>query len=111
MTTNSNTVRLFTMPQQFPCGPRSSCCGPTGQSEEEVRELTHTIEKEIGCPVEIVNVTDYDKVMNHPAVVRLLQSFGPAALPIITIDKEVVSMGNATADEAVAAIREAMAQL
>jgi len=111
MTTNSHTVRLFTVPQQFPCGPQSSCCGPTGQSEEEIRELTDAIEREIGCPVEIVNVTEYGEAMKHPGVVRLLQSFGPAALPIITIDKEVVSMGNATADEAVAAIREAMAQL
>ncbi len=110
MTTNSHTVRLFTMPQQFPCGPRSSCCGPVGQSEEEIRELTDTIEKDIGCPVEIVNVTEYDKAVKHPGVVRLLQSFGPAALPIITIDEDVVSMGNATAQEAVAAIREAMAQ-
>jgi len=111
MTTNSNTVRLFTMPQQFPCGPQSSCCGPTGQSEEEIHELTDTIEREIGCPVEIVNVTEYGEAMNHPGVVRLLQSFGPAVLPIITLDEEAVSMGNCTPDEAVAAIREAMAQL
>jgi len=110
MTTNSHTVRLFTMPQQFPCGPQSSCCGPTGQSEEDIRELTDAIEKEIGCPVEIVNVTEYDKAMNHPGVVRLLQSFGPAALPIITLDEDVVSMGNCAPVEAVAAIREAMAQ-
>jgi hypothetical protein len=110
MTANSGTVRLFTVPQQFPCGPQSSCCGPIGQSEEEIRELTNTIEKEIGCPVEIVNVTEYDKAINHPGVVRLLQSFGPAALPIITIDEEVISMGNATTDEAVSAIKDAMAQ-
>lgn len=56
MTTNDKTVRIFIMPQQFPCGPQSSCCGPIGQTEEEIQAIKTTIESELGCRVEVLNV-------------------------------------------------------
>ena len=31
-------VKIFTVEQQFPCGQNASCCGPTGQSEQEIGE-------------------------------------------------------------------------
>ncbi|MEN3187008.1 MAG: hypothetical protein ABDK94_10680 [Atribacterota bacterium] len=108
MTENNQTVRIFMMPQQFPCGPRSSCCGPIGQSEEEITNLKNAIEKELGFKTEVVNVIQDKDLKNHSGVVRLIQSFGAMVLPIITIgdDDEVVSMGVPTPAEAISAIKE-----
>lgn len=109
MTTNKKTVvNIFTMPQQFPCGPQSSCCGSIGQSEDEIKNLTETISKELNCKVDIIDVMDKSQMKSHSAVVRLVNSFGPKALPIIAIGDEVVSMGNPGSDEAVSVLREKM---
>ena len=106
MSTNNKTVRIFTMPQEFPCGPQSSCCGSIGQSEDEIKNLRETINKELNCPVDVLNVMDKNQMKNHSAVVRLVNSFGPKALPIIALDDEVVSMGNPTPDEAITVLKE-----
>jgi len=110
MTTNSKSVTIFMLPQQFPCGPQSSCCGPIGQTEEEIQSLKSTIEKETGCQVEVLNATNGNEMRNPLQVVRLLQSFGAIALPIIALDDQVVSLGNPTPEQAVSAIREKMKQ-
>ncbi|NPV71141.1 MAG: hypothetical protein HPY55_10945 [Firmicutes bacterium] len=55
MSTSSRTVRVFTMPQQFPCGPRSSCCGPIGQSEEEVNNIRSAIGQAVLAVKEKIN--------------------------------------------------------
>ncbi len=94
------------MPHEFPCGEQSSCCGPTGQSEKDIQALKAGIEKELGYQVEVLNVKNDDDMRNHPRIVQLLHSFGPAALPIIALEDEVVSMGNLTPEKIIAAIRE-----
>ena len=99
-------LKIFMMPQEFPCGEQSSCCGPTGQSEEEIQNLKNSIEEELGYEVEVLNVKNEDDVKNYPRIVQLLQSLGPAALPILKLEDEVVSMGNPTPEKAIAAIRE-----
>jgi len=99
-------LKIFMMPQDFPCGEQSSCCGPIGQSEKEIQDLKSSIENELGYQVEVLNVKNDDDMRNHPRIVQLLHSFGPAALPIIALEDEVVSMGNPTPEKAVAAIRE-----
>lgn len=111
MTTDEKTVRIFMMPQQFPCGPQSACCGPIGQTEEEVQNLKTAIERELGCRVEVLNVMNGKDMRNYLQVVRIIRSFGPMALPIIALDGDVVSMGNPTPEEAVSAIREKMNQI
>lgn len=108
MTTNDKTVRIFMLPQEFPCGPQSSCCGPIGQTEEEVQNFKTSIERELACRVEVLNVMRGEDMKNHLQVVRLIRSFGPTALPIIALDDEIVSMGNPTPEQAVSAIREKM---
>ena len=100
------TVRIFMMLQNFPCGEQSSCCGPIGQSEKEIQNLKSSIENELGYQVEVLNVKNDDDIRNHPRIVQLLHSFGPAALPIIALEDEVVSMGNLTPEKAVAEIRK-----
>lgn len=100
------TIRIFTMPQEFPCGPQSSCCGPVGQSEEEIQSLKEALERQLSCPVEVINVRDGKQMRNYLHIVRLLHAFGPGATPIVTLDDEVISLGTPTPEQAVAAIRE-----
>jgi disulfide oxidoreductase YuzD len=106
ITDKKTVVNIFTMPQQFPCGPQSSCCGPIGQSEDVIKDLTETISRKLKCQVEIFNVMDKTQMKNHDAVAHIINSFGPGALPIIAIDDDVVSMGNPTPDEVIASIKE-----
>lgn len=102
---SEKTVRIFMLPQEFPCGEQSSCCGPVGQSEEEIQSLKSSIEKELGYEVEVLNVKNDDDMRGHPRIAQLFQSLGAAALPIVALEDEVVSMGNCTPEEVVATIR------
>jgi len=111
MSTNHKTLRIFMMPQQFPCGPDSACCGPIGQTEEEVQNLKNVLEKELACHVEVLNVTKGADMKDHLPIVRLFRSFGPMALPIIALDGEVVSMGIPTPEQAVLAVKEKTNQI
>ncbi|MFQ6121788.1 MAG: hypothetical protein ACE5LA_01840 [Dehalococcoidales bacterium] len=111
MTTTNKTVRIFMMPLTFPCGPQSSCCGPIGQTEEEIQSLKSTIEKETACQVEVLNVTNGNDMRNHLQIVRFVHSFGAMALPIIALDGEVVSLGFPTPEQAISAIKEKMNQV
>jgi hypothetical protein len=101
-------LRIFMMPQEFPCGEQSSCCGPVGQSEDEIQSLKSGMEGEFGYEVEVLNVKDDVDIKNHAQIVQLVQSLGVKALPILTVEDEVVSVGNPTPEKAVAAIRESM---
>lgn len=111
MSVNNKTLRIFMMPQQFPCGPQSSCCGPIGQSEEEVQNLKSAMEREFGYQVEVFNMLNGSQMKHHLPIVRLFRSFGPMALPIIALDGEVVSMGLSKPEEAVLAVKEKTNQI
>lgn len=105
MNTNKN-LKIFMHPQEFPCGENSSCCGPIGQSEEQISSLKSSIEKELGCEANVLNVKNDDDMKNHPQVMQLFHSMGAAALPILALDDEIVSMGESDPEKVVAAIRE-----
>lgn len=109
MTTENCTVRIFMSPQQFPCGPQSTCCGPVGQSEEEIQNLKIAIETELDLNVEVLNSSDEQNMNNFSQIQKLIRSFGPKALPIISLDEEVISLGNPVPEQAVSAIRDKMA--
>ncbi|MCM8784592.1 MAG: hypothetical protein NC818_07535 [Candidatus Omnitrophica bacterium] len=98
------TIKIFTLEQQFPCGPRSSCCGPIGQSEQEVTALKNAIEK-LGLEVEIYDVQKFKNLQEHPQVFKLFRTFGPQAIPVITVGNDVVCMGKSEISETVAAIK------
>jgi len=104
---NNKSVRIFTMPQQ------PSCCGPAiGQTEEEIQSLKSTIEKETSCQVAVSNLFNAGgDLTDYPQIVKILNSFGTGALPIIALDGEVVSMGNPTPEQAVLAIKEKINQI
>jgi hypothetical protein len=102
---DNEKLKIFMMPQEFPCGQKSSCCGPIGQSEQEIQDLKTGIENELNCEVEVFSVKD-DVLESYPQVARLLHSLGPNALPILTLSDEVVSIGKCKPQEALLAIRE-----
>lgn len=97
-------IKIFTMKQQLPCGPNSSCCRPIGQSEEEVTALKNEIEK-LGTDVEIYDVQKVKDLQEYPQVFKLLRTFGPQAIPVISVDNEVASIGMDSIDEVISAIK------
>lgn len=103
-------VRLYYLPQQFPCGPQSSCCGPVGQSAEEVGRyvdgLTATLP---GIHVETVDASKKLNVRDHGPVIKLLNTFGANACPILTVGTEVLSMGPPMIPELVHLLRGRLA--
>lgn len=104
MDKNSKVVRIFTLEQQFPCGPQSSCCGPIGQSEQEVMSLKNAIEK-LNVEVKIYDVQKHKNLQEHPQVFKLFRTFGPQAIPVITVDSEVACMGKSELNETISAIK------
>jgi hypothetical protein len=101
---NKKIAKIFTLEQQFPCGPNSSCCGPIGQSEQEVISLKNEIEK-LGLEVEIYDVQKFKNLQEHPQVFKLFRTFGPQAIPVITVGNDVACMGKSEISETVAAIK------
>lgn len=100
MSENSNIVRLYFAPQSFPCGPDSACCGPVGQSQEELEGWTQQMKAAFPeMTVELIDVTKPLRLDRDGAVIRLLNSFGLQACPIFAVDKEIVSMGPPVTDE------------
>jgi hypothetical protein len=104
MSANNKVVKIFTLEQQFPCGPKSSCCGPIGQSEEEVMALKNSIEK-LGLEVEICDVKNLERLQENPQVFKLFRTFGAQAIPVITVGEEVACMGPSETNEVVSAIK------
>ncbi|MBE7557754.1 hypothetical protein HS125_01890 [bacterium] len=107
----SNTILLYYAPQSFPCGENSSCCGPTGQSPEELAQYQSALEKAFpSVKVELINVDKASggrlNLNRDAAAIKLLNSFGPAACPIIAVGGEVVSIGPPVLEELTALLGE-----
>jgi len=111
MLNKTTKVKLFIMPKYFPCGPEATCCGPIGQSDEEIQNLKSAIGKETGSEVEVHNVTNENDMKSHPQIAQLFNSMGMKALPIVTLNEEAVSVGNPAPEQALSAIREKVNQL
>ena len=101
---DQKTVKIFTMEQQFPCGPQSSCCGPIGQSEEEIMSLKNAIEK-LGIDVEICDIQKMKNLQENPQVFKLFRTFGSQAIPVITVGDEVACIGQSETNEIISAIK------
>lgn len=90
----STVVRLYYWPLSFPCGPQSSCCGPVGQSREEIENYVRQIESGLpGVKVETFDVSAKLRLERDRPVIKLVNTFGAAACPIFVADGEVISMG------------------
>ena len=103
-------VGVFTMPQEFPCGKDSTCCGPIGQSDEAIAALKASIE-DLGATVEVHNVKKLEVVKNHPNVAKLLRTFGMDVVPILAVGDEVIGMAFPSAEEAVRAVQDKLGAL
>lgn len=105
MSDKKKEVKIFTMEQQFPCGPQASCCGPVGQSEQEVMSLKTAIEK-LGLEVEVYDIQKMKNLQENPRVFKLFSTFGPQAIPVITVADEVVCIGRSFGiEETISAIK------
>lgn len=90
---DNHAIKTFTMLQEFPCGVGSSCCGPIGQTEEEINAFKTGLEQQLNVKVETFDVKDGKVMRDHRQILGLLRSFGWGVLPIITVGDEVASMG------------------
>ena len=110
MTKQQASVRLYFAPLSYPCGPKSSCCGPDGQSEEDVASWKTAIETEIpDVEVETIDVTQPPRPDRDEPVTKLLKSYGQQACPIIAIQDKVLSLGPPEFRELLAKIRAEIA--
>lgn len=73
---------------------------------EEIEAVKSTIEKEIRLPVAVLDVSNDGGLSAYPEVITILESFGTGALPIITLDGEIVSMGNSAPEEVILVFRD-----
>lgn len=98
--------RYVFAPQSFPCGPGSACCGPVGQSAEELASLVRAVTKAVpDVAVETIDVSKPLRLDRDLPVIRLLNSFGQQACPMFMVDGEVVSMGPPIVEELGALLR------
>jgi len=108
----NHVISIFSMPREFPCGPNSGCCGPIGLSDDELQALKQGLETRLGLPVQTFNVRNGTLLQSNRQVLAVLRTFGLAALPIIVIDDEIVSMGlPESIDQIMESIREKVSHL
>jgi hypothetical protein len=103
------TLKLFTAPFMFPCGPDSDCCGPVGQSEEEVKALKEGFEQALDVNVEVITLTDAKVMREYRDILKVFHSFGWNAIPIVAINGEVVSMGETDVGQLIGTVKEKLA--
>ncbi len=108
MSQDQPVIRIFTMPQEFPCGEKATCCGSIGQTEEQIAAVESSL-AQLGTTVEVLNVKKMEVLQKHPNVFKLLRKFGMRVVPILAVGDQVVGMGFATFDEAVKACEERLA--
>ena len=107
MENNKKLIKIFTLQQEFPCGPGAGCCGPIGQSEEEVLSLKENIEKNLDASVEIVDIKKTKNWSQHPEILKMLQSFGFGTIPIVAVGDEIACAGqNYSIDEIISEIKK-----
>lgn len=85
-------IKIFTLKQEFPCGPQASCCGPVGQTEEEISELKNAIEG-FGLKVEVFDVSNFKDELLYPEVTEILKNFGLGYVPVITVNDKLACVG------------------
>ena len=107
MNEESKTICVYTMPQEMPCGPASSCCGPIGQTEEEIDQLRRELEHALpGVQVETINIRHNKlNVQRDAAALKVIQTFGSRALPVLVVDAQVISIGPPQVPELVAKLQ------
>ncbi len=93
------TLKIFTIEQQTPCGPGSSCCGPIGLTKEELDGIVNSVKKVFTGNIQIFDFMDKEVQKKHRDILSMVISFGWGALPIISIDEKVISIGRPNSEE------------
>lgn len=103
-------ICIYYLPLAFPCGEGSSCCGPVGQSDEQIQSYVAALRAALG-PVEVhtIDVTRPLDLSRDRAALKLLDSFGAMALPIFALDGEVLSMGPPSMSEVIHMLKARLA--
>lgn len=99
MSKNDKVLKIFTVPQQFPCGTQSSCCGPIGLTEDKVNSLVNTMKKVFDGEIKVFNLMEKEVQKNNREVVSLVASLGWGSLPIISLDSKIVSVGKPSSEQ------------
>lgn len=103
-------VRIYYLPQSFPCGPGSACCGPVGQSAEELDSYVAALQTAApGIEPELIDASAKLNLGRDLPAIKLLNAFGAAASGIFTVGSEVVSMGPPAMAELVGLVRAKLA--
>ena len=89
-TTAINSIELFDPPMCCPTG----LCGPTlDQALLDVSDMILALQTE-GWPVERYQMTSHPhKFINNPEIMRLVREKQMAALPITTVNGQVIKVG------------------
>ncbi|GAK56685.1 hypothetical protein U27_03648 [Candidatus Vecturithrix granuli] len=102
------TIKMFILKRQP--GPGGyTCCGPIGQTSEQIQDLQAAIESATGCQVEVYNVGRFGAEQPPRMVVDLMSTLGIKALPIVIMNDEAVSIGKVTPEPIIAAIKAKLA--
>lgn len=110
MDTVSAVIRVYYAPQTFPCGQQSTCCGPMGQSKEELERYKVSLEKEFpGAHVRFIDASQQLDPKLDAAALNLIFAFGDSACPLFAVGEEIVSMGPPELSELAGIIRGKMA--
>ncbi len=106
MSASKTTLRLYYLPLSFPRGPQSSCCGPIGQSEEELQGYVAELKGSLPeVEVQTIDVNGKLQLGRDGAVLKLLNSFGAMACPVFALDGEVLSMGPPSLPEVIEMVK------
>lgn len=85
-------IRFFTILPYCPGSDNPDCCSPPGLSQDEVSVLVKAMESQ-GWLVEVSDIRDIRAVDAFPEAVQLFKEHRYNALPIITLDAEIVAYG------------------
>ena len=97
-------VKIFTVEQQFPCGQNATCCGPVGQSEQQIAEIKSAITK-LGLDVELFDLKKMSNLNENLQVAKLFSTFGAQVTPLITVGDEVISIGQSEIKDVISAVK------
>jgi hypothetical protein len=88
MVPNTPVIKILVLPQEK--GPGGcGCCGPVGQSTEQIQALQYAIEDAFGCQVDVYDITRRGDMPNVPEIFTLMSTSGVKALPVVTLNDEI----------------------
>jgi len=106
---NDATTRilLYYAPLSFPCGAQSTCCGPVGQTEDELRGYVAELSRSFpDVPVTLIDTSQKLRLPRDGAALKLISSFGRSVCPIFAVNGDVISMGPPAMPELLALLRD-----